>query len=202
MSPTKVLGRDGKLTLAAIVCATAISATAETYTWVGTGSGNWSDASNWQTSGGQTGVGYPNNEADVASFPPRLSSAITVTFTEDVTVKSFSLGSASAGATVYPITFTGTGRLTLGAGTSTVSARRLLRTENIKITVNTGLTVQSYGCMEVREGSDISFDVLSATGEGALLRFLGGKATVIGSNYVRCDNGGVIEIDGGDVRAA
>lgn len=208
MSPTKVLGRDGKLTLAAIVCATAISAVAETYTWAGAGSGNWSDASNWRTSGGETGVGYPKEVTDTA-WIEHQSSAITITMTEDLTIKNLGLPAAPNGSTVQPVTITGSGRLTInGDGTvnSGAAARRKLRLENANVTVanvtkNT-LQATANGCVEVCDGTDLLFNTIGATGSGATFRFLGGTARTLGSNYARTSNGGTIEIDGGDVRAA
>ncbi len=91
------------------------------YTWVGSASGNWSDAANWSNTYGLTGAdAYPHTVEDKASF--LKGTTCEVTLTEDISLTRIFLESASISEVSYvsPVTLKGAYRID-ETGTSAAS---------------------------------------------------------------------------------
>lgn len=195
--------------MSALVAFAASFAGAETYTWIGGASGQWTDRANWKQ-GETVGVAYPG-EADPGDLAvvPYSETPVAIEVPGDVTCLAVQLPSAPAGKTeVSAVTFSGAGTLTLtnlantAASRATVDGKRKLILDGAHWSVPGPLTAYLGGSLEIRDGTVLESGALFSSGGGSHIRVLGGKVVRIGSNYIRTENGGVIDIDGGEVQGA
>ena len=195
--------------LSALVALAASFAGAETYTWIGGASEQWTDRGNWKR-GVTVGVAYPGetDEGDLAVVP-YSETPVAIEVASDVTCSAVQLPSAPSGKTkVSAVTFSGAGTLTLtnlanvAASRATVDGNRKLILDGAHWSVPGPLTAYLGGSLEIRDGTVLESGSLFSSGGGSHIRVLGGKVVRIGSNYIRTENGGVIDIDGGEVQGA
>lgn len=195
--------------MSALVAFAASFAGAETYTWIGGASGQWTDRANWKQ-GETVGVAYPG-EADPGDLAvvPYSETPVAIEVPGDVTCLAVQLPSAPAGKTeVSAVTFSGAGTLTLtnlandASLRTSVAAKRKLVLDGAHWHVPGPFVAHQGGNLEVGDGTVLESNALYSSGEGSYVHVLGGKIVKIGNNYIRAENDGVIDIDGGEVQGA
>jgi autotransporter-associated beta strand protein len=81
---------------AAILLAAPIAASASTFRWLPSASGDWNDPANWLLLEGPAGPGYPNGSGDTAIFGTLSNPHITITIPDGVTITVRRIGFSAA----------------------------------------------------------------------------------------------------------
>lgn len=108
------------VSLVVIACAAVLASFAESYTWNGGASGEWTSSANWLPA-----TGYPNGAEDTAAFSPSAATAVTV-------------GSA---VSVKGITVGGTGALTVTGSAIALGADGIASTSTAAVGISNDLAV-------------------------------------------------------------